>query len=99
MTGRITQDVTRGDRISITVDGQALEAFEGETIATAIMTVTSAFRKDGRGDPHGLFCNMGTCSECFVRVRASSGGQRRLRACVTPVLEGMTIETGAGPHG
>lgn len=100
MNGRITRNVTRGAAVSITLDGRTLDAFEGETIATVIMALPStAFRQDSRGDPRGLFCNMGTCSECFVSMRRMSGPVRRLRACLTPVSDGMVIETTGGCDG
>ena len=94
MSGRI-ETVTRGRGISITVDGVPIPAFEGETIATALLaTGRAAFRHDLTGDARGLFCNMGTCSECFVRVSGIGPTPRRLRACLTPVADGLTIETG-----
>ena len=94
MSGRI-ETVTRGRGVSIMVDGVAIAAFEGETIATALLaTGCAAFRHDLMGDARGLFCNMGTCSECFVRVSGIGPTPRRLRACLTPVADGLTIETG-----
>ncbi|MBB5686864.1 (2Fe-2S)-binding protein [Sphingobium boeckii] len=88
---RIEQDVTRGAAIEISVDGIALAAFDGETIATAMLSQGMAmFRRDARGRPRGLFCNMGTCGECMVTLTAEN---RRVRACVTDAQNGMDIAT------
>jgi D-hydroxyproline dehydrogenase subunit gamma len=35
---------------------------------------------------------MGACFECLVRVE----GEGAVQACLTPVREGMVVETGAG---
>ncbi|WP_157219973.1 (2Fe-2S)-binding protein [Flavisphingomonas formosensis] len=100
MTRRIEQGVERGSRITIFVDGAPVAAFAGETLATALIASGRiAFRRDGRAALRGLFCNMGTCSECFVQTAVPGRAPRRLRACLTPVADGMAIETGAGPDG
>lgn len=88
---RIAQDVTRGAAITIAVDGVAIPAFEGETIATAMLAQGMIrFRSDGQGRPRGLFCNMGTCCECMVTLTADD---RRVRACVTDAQQGMDVAT------
>jgi len=100
MTRRIERGVERHAALTLMVDGVPVAAFMGETIATALIAAGRiALRRDGRGMPRGLFCNMGTCSECFVQVTAAGRAPRRLRACLTPVAEGMEVETGAGPDG
>ncbi|MGH6782380.1 MAG: (2Fe-2S)-binding protein [Sphingomonadaceae bacterium] len=88
---RIQTDVERGPAITIRVDGEAVAAFAGETIATAMLAAgRSGFRVDGKGQPRGLYCNMGTCSECLVTLNASG---RRVRACLTEARDGMEIAT------
>lgn len=92
---RSRHDVTRGAALSLSIDGRTVEAFEGETVAAAMLAADRrAFRLDRAGRPRGLFCNMGVCSECLVDIE-TEGQTRRLRACVTPVGDGMTITTGA----
>lgn len=84
----------RGEPFAILVDGEEMTAFAGETIATAMLAAgRAAMRRDRSGAPRGLFCNMGTCSECLVTVRADSG-VRRVRACLTPAVSGLRVETG-----
>jgi len=86
---RILSDVVRGAAVTLRVDGAAVPAFEGETVATAMMAAgKGVFRRDGRGAPRGLYCNMGSCGECMITVAG-----RRVRACLTEVAEGMEIAT------
>lgn len=88
---RIEQGVTRGVQVTIRVNGVAIRGFEGETVATALLAQNiGIFRRDGRAHPRGLFCNMGTCCECMVTL---TNDNRRVRACVTDVRDGMDIAT------
>jgi predicted molibdopterin-dependent oxidoreductase YjgC len=41
------------------------------------------------GEPRGPFCGMGVCFECEVTV-----DERIVRACLTPVTDGMVVATG-----
>ena len=84
----------RGAPFTLFVDGGEVTAFAGETIATAMLADgRAAMRRDRSGAPRGLFCNMGTCSECLVTLRGD-GGARRVRACLTPAAPGLRVETG-----
>ncbi|SMF61905.1 (2Fe-2S)-binding protein [Allosphingosinicella indica] len=86
---RIEKGVQRGAEVTLTIDGVAMTAFEGETIAAAMLAAgRDRFRDDG--GPRGMFCNMGTCGECMVTL-APDG--RRVRACVTAVQGGMQVVT------
>ncbi|MEJ5201374.1 MAG: (2Fe-2S)-binding protein [Anaerolineales bacterium] len=84
-------EVKRGRKVQITVDGKPIEAFEGETVAAAMMA--SGFRvfrttaKDKM--PRGMYCGMGICFECLVTIN----GVKNVRACLTPVTDGMTVVT------
>lgn len=92
---RSSRGVVRGAALNLTVDGQAIKAFDGETLATAMLAADQhAFRLDRSGRKRGLFCNMGVCSECLIDVAMQDGTVRRLRACITPVIDGMTVTTG-----
>jgi len=81
--------------LSITVDGEAVAAYPGETVATALLAAgRRTFRHTDHGAPRSLFCGMGVCFDCLVTV----DGQPDVRACMTTVRAGMTVETGgAGP--
>jgi len=85
---RIEQDTRRGKPVTIRVDGDAIGSFEGETLAAAMLQRSAAFRHDTQGRDRGLFCNMGSCSECMVTLLPS---RRRVRACITTVVEGMEV--------
>jgi predicted molibdopterin-dependent oxidoreductase YjgC len=84
----------RGDRLCFTFDGQPVTAYEGETVAAALLAAgRRAFRLTNRGaEPRGLFCGMGLCFDCLVRV----DGRPNVRACQTPAAEGMRVETQRG---
>lgn len=86
---RVAADVERGAAVRIVVDGQPVACFAGETVATALMAAGLVRLRDDRsGRPRGLFCNMGTCCECLVRIDG-----RRVRACLTPVRDGLEVAT------
>ena len=80
--------------LRITVDGRVLAAREGETIAAALLAegirVNRLTKK--RHEPRGLFCGIGQCTDCVMVVN----GVPNTRTCVTPVADGMVIETQVG---
>lgn len=80
--------------VIITVDGNPVEAFEGEPIAAALMAKgIKVFRKTRlRKDPRGVFCAIGQCTDCVMTVDQ----QPNVRTCITPVKEGMEIRTERG---
>jgi predicted molibdopterin-dependent oxidoreductase YjgC len=86
--------VRRGREITIYVDGRPVTAYDGETVAAVLLAEgIYAFRRTTEtGEPRGLFCGMGICYDCLVTV----DGVANVRACVTPVAEGMMVETGSG---
>jgi predicted molibdopterin-dependent oxidoreductase YjgC len=77
--------------IEITVDGKALQAPAGQSLAAALLSHgQTALRKSPSGTPRGLFCGIGVCQECRVQVT----GLGIVRACLTPVVAGMHVTTG-----
>lgn len=84
-------EVRRGKPVKIIVDGKPIEAYEGETVAAALLSAgIHTFRLTQKHQhPRGLYCGMGICYECLVTVN----GVHAVRACVTQVAEGMQIET------
>jgi len=102
MTFRVEQGVMRGAAVTLLVDGREISAYEGETIATAMLAAgLQGFRRDSRGGWRAPYCNMGACHECLVRVSdpAESGGSgvSWTRACMTPARAGLVIQTGDAP--
>ncbi len=94
---RISNQVDRGAEISLTVNGKAVSAYAGETIATVLLAEgITTFNVTRGGKPRGPYCNMGTCFECQVKVASeSSAVWRWVRGCMQPVEAGMAIITGA----
>lgn len=76
---------------TISVDGVDVPARPGATVAAAMLAAGIVrFRDDIDGNPRGLWCNMGSCGECFVGV-----GPRRVRACLALATPGLSVTTGA----
>jgi predicted molibdopterin-dependent oxidoreductase YjgC len=81
--------------ITIEVDGETVPAFAGETVATVLLALgRRTFRHTEHSDPRGLYCGMGVCFDCLVTV----DGIDNVRACLTPVEDGMVISTKGGSH-
>ena len=84
-------DGDRGSRTHFNFDGKPIEAFEGESIAAALLVhgMRAIRFTDRRGEPRGLFCNMGICFDCLVEVN----GQPNQRACQYQVSEGLEVKS------
>lgn len=83
--------VQRGKPVTISVDGKPIEAYQGETVAAAMLAagIRTFHESHKNHQPRSLYCGMGICYECLVTIN----GVHAQRACVTPVEEGMQIET------
>ena len=80
--------ITRGRQLSIVLDGVAVEAFEGETVAAVLVARDGLLtRTTASGQPRGVHCGMGVCFECLVTV----DGVANTRACMTLVIDGMIV--------
>jgi predicted molibdopterin-dependent oxidoreductase YjgC len=80
--------------VTIAVDGVAVPARAGETVATAMLAAGFwAFRTTGSsGSVRGPYCMMGVCFDCLVTIDGVGSRQ----ACLVQVHEGMRIETQRG---
>ncbi|HEV2555398.1 MAG TPA: (2Fe-2S)-binding protein [Bosea sp. (in: a-proteobacteria)] len=77
-----------GARVTLNFEGSAIEATSGDSILAALLTHGLRVRRhEFGGEPRAGFCLMGACQDCWVW--SDHGG--RLRACTTPVAEGMTL--------
>lgn len=78
-----------GQAVTFTFNGQEYEGFEGEPIAAALLAagIRTLRHHEESGAPRGIYCNIGHCFECRVEVN----GRQGVRACLTPVQEGMRI--------
>ena len=80
----------RGKEVTIYFNGQPIRAYEGETIAVALHAAGIRILSHSlKGRPRGFFCGIGKCSSCMMRVN----GIPNVRACITPVEDGMIIES------
>ena len=90
----ILGELPGGRKVTITVDGQSIEAFEGEMIAAALLAHGKrVFRRtQRRHEPRQIFCGIGRCTDCVMIV----DGVPNVRTCVTPVRAGMVVQTQDG---
>ncbi len=90
----ILGDLEEKKEVWITVDGKKIPAREGEPILSALLAndikVQNISAK--KHEPRGYFCGIGRCTNCVMTVN----GDPNVRTCVTPVEEGMVIETQDG---
>ncbi|MGW3633174.1 (2Fe-2S)-binding protein [Streptomyces sp. NPDC005122] len=87
-----------GPAFTVTLDGRALPALPGQTVAAALWTagVISWRITRGSGRPRGVLCGIGVCFDCLVTVN----DRPNQRACLVPVRPGDTIRTQEGTgHG
>jgi len=80
----------RGREVTIYFEGKPIKAHEGETIAMALYAagVKTFQHSIEKHRPRGLFCAIGKCSSCLMKVN----GIPNIRTCITLVEEGMQIE-------
>lgn len=83
-----------GNMVKIIVDGQTIPARKGEMIAAALLANNIIVHRYTvkRKESRGVFCGIGQCTDCVMKVN----GKPNVRTCVTPVAEGMIIETQYG---
>lgn len=79
------------DTVRFTFNGKGVEGRAGEMIAAALMAqgIRVLRRTERGGLPRGIYCAIGHCYDCRVTVNGVGG----VRACLTPVRDGMVIES------
>ncbi len=84
----------KGEKIRFYLDGKEMYGYEGDTIAAALMAagVTTHRHTRKKGTPRGIFCAIGRCTDCVMVV----DGQINVRTCITPLKEGMQVQTQYG---
>ncbi|KPJ49447.1 pyridine nucleotide-disulfide oxidoreductase [candidate division TA06 bacterium DG_26] len=80
-----------GKKVKFRFNGSELWGYEGEPIAAALHAsgVRVLRRSVKLGRARGFFCAVGKCSSCMMRVN----GVPNVMVCVTPLQEGMQVET------
>lgn len=84
----------KGKLVRFTYDGQKLQGYEGEPIAAALKAAGIMIHRYTKKEhkPRGIFCAIGRCTDCVMVV----DGVPNVRTCVTPLQEGMKVQTQYG---
>lgn len=84
----------KGREVEFYFDGQKLVGYEGEPIAAALKAAGVVKHRYTKKDhkPRGIFCAIGRCTDCVMVVN----GKPNVRTCVTPLEEGMKVQTQYG---
>jgi predicted molibdopterin-dependent oxidoreductase YjgC len=83
--------------VRFTLDGREMTGLEGEPVAAALKAAglqVHRYTKKTRA-PRGVFCAIGRCTDCVMVI----DGTPNVRTCVTPLTEGMRVETQVGSGG
>lgn len=82
--------VVRGEKIRLIVDGNVVDAYEGETVHAALTAAKIRKIEHSNSDhARGVFCGMGICYGCLVTI----DNVPEQRACMTLVKDQMEIRT------
>ncbi len=90
----ILGDLEQKKEVQITVDGKKISAVEGEPILAALLAngIKVSNISPKHHEPRGYFCGIGRCTNCVMTVN----GDPNVRTCITPVEDGMIVETQEG---
>lgn len=88
----ILDNINETDTISFTFDNKKYTALRDESVAAALLAngIRTLRHHEETGAPRGIYCNIGHCFECRVTV----DGKQGIRACLTPIQEGMAVTSG-----
>lgn len=88
---RIQAGVERGKCFEIEVDGEKILAYEGETIAAALLAAGKRISRKTtkRKELRGVYCGIGVCFECRMIVN----GKPNTRVCQTLATPDCTVQT------
>jgi len=78
--------------VRFTFDGRLITAPDGSSIGAALWAagVRQLRRSRVLGRPRGMYCGIGQCFDCLVRVNDGPV----VRACTTTVTEGDAVTSG-----
>ena len=76
------------------LQNEELTGYEGEPIAAALKAQGVMIHRYTKKEhkPRGIFCAIGRCTDCVMVVN----GKPNIRTCVTPLEEGMKVQTQYG---
>lgn len=80
--------------IKFLFDNTPMKGMEGEPIAIALEAAGVRIHRytKKKHEPRGIFCAIGRCTDCVMIVN----GKPNVRTCVTPLEEGMIVQTQYG---
>jgi sarcosine oxidase subunit alpha len=80
--------------VRISVDGNAVEARAGDTVAAALLAAGVAHCRTTpvSGAPRAPYCMMGVCFDCLVTI----DGVGNRQGCLVHVRDGMCVESQHG---
>ena len=89
LTERRGEILDRAAEVSFSWEGRTVTGYAGDTIASALYADgTRLFSRSFKYHrPRGLMCCAGQCPNCLVNVN----GEPTVRACVTPIEQGMQV--------
>ncbi len=84
----------KGRKVEFTHDGKTMSGYEDEPIAAALRAAGVMTHRYTRKyhKPRSVFCAIGRCTDCVMIV----DGKPNVRTCITPLKEGMKVETQHG---
>ena len=82
--------IDRSQEVTFQWEGRPVTGYAGDTIASALYAAgTRVFSRSFKYHrPRGLMCCSGQCPNCMVEV----DGEPTVRACMTPVKQGMDVK-------
>jgi len=91
---KLIAGINPGTPLQFTFNGQELEGFAGEMVASALLRAGLMPQRVSikRADPRGYYCGMGICWECAVLVP----GDGVVRSCSYPLCAGLAVLTADG---
>lgn len=80
----------REKKITFYFEGNEIEAYEGETVAAALISTNiKVFQYSKHHNrPRGLFCAIGKCSSCLMEIN----GVLNQMTCMRLVEQGMQVK-------
>ena len=83
-----------GAPVAITVDGKAVSARTGDTVAAALLLagIDHCRTTPVTGAPRAPYCLMGVCFDCLVTI----DGVGNRQGCMVKVASGMRVDTQRG---
>jgi sarcosine oxidase subunit alpha len=77
--------------VAFSWQGRTLKAHKGEVIAAALLAngIRMLRTSEVSNSPRGMYCAIGHCMECRVRVDGVDG----VRACLRPIQGGEVVDS------